>query len=125
MIKKIQILPPKREKLFIARVNDYAAPSGYLICNRTIEIKKREEIFLSFEVRNMHNFMSYDIDYPNLWLSLNLLDENFELVEENFKEIKENGVIIKQEEVKIEKFNFECILVHNGLMVDKADIYIV
>jgi len=123
--KTIKILPQKKEDIFICAINNSFAQSGYNMNSRSVKVKDQEEFFLAFNVFNKTKFKHEKIKYPNLWMELNILDEELKTVQPKFKIIKEMGVIIKKKQINLKKFNFEVVLKNQRGVLDRATIFVV
>ena len=123
--KVIKILPPQKEKIFISAINNIHAQSGYNMNSRSIKIKDQEKFFINFKIFNQTKFKNEKLNYPNLWMELNILDDKLKPVKPKFKIIKEMGVIIKKKEINLKKFNFEIVLRNKREILDEAIIFVV
>jgi hypothetical protein len=123
--KEIKILPPQKEKIFISAINNIYAQSGYNMNSRSIKIKDQEKFFINFKIFNQTKFKDEKVNYPNLWMELNILDDKLKVIKPKFKIIKEMGVIIKKKEINFKKFNFEIVLRNKREILDEAIIFVV
>jgi hypothetical protein len=93
--------------------------------SRSIKIKDQDKFFLSFQIFNKTKFKHLKIDYPNLWIELDVLDEKLQVVKPKFQTIKEMGVIIKKNKINLKKFNFRFVLRNKQEILDEATVFVV
>lgn len=123
--KTIKVLPPKNEDIIISRINNFTSPSGYNISNRKIEIANSDKIMLSFDFFDKNTYQNVSLDYPNLWVQIDLLDENLNLYKPNIAQVKERAIIIKKNIINLKKFNLGVLLKKQEKVLDQALIFIV
>jgi len=123
--KEIKILPKKLDDIIIAAINEEEAQSGYNMDSRYVKIKDSDEFFLSFKIFNKTKFKHMNINYPKLWLEVDIIDENLEVIQRRFKIIKENGVIIKKNKINFKKFNFGINLRDQQRIIDTGVVFVV
>ncbi len=123
--KKIKILPTPKDHIFISSINGVDAQCGYNMNSRSIKIKDQDKFFLSFQIFNKTKFKHLKIDYPNLWIELDVLDEKLQVVKPKFQTIKEMGAIIKKNKINLKKFNFRFVLRNKQEILDEATVFVV
>ena len=123
--QEIKILPPQKEKVFISKINNESNPSGYSISAKKIEIKMQDKMFIGFSIFNETRFKNESIKYPNLWIQIDLLNENLETEKEAFQTVKEMGAIINKKLIDLKKFNFKVILKQQDESIDEAIVFVV
>lgn len=123
--KTITILPEKKDKIAFNSILNVRNQFGHRICHEKITMPNSDKIFVPFTIFNFTKYKNVTIDYPNLWVQLDILDENMKTVIENYKTIKEDGFIFKKNKINLKKFNFKLILKSNNEELDEALIFVV
>jgi hypothetical protein len=123
--RKAIILPAKKQKLFISQINDTSHDYGYSIESKSVKVEMQDEFFLCFQIFNETRFKHAKIEYPKIWIQIDLLDENLEVYQSKFKIVKEPAIIIKKNKINLKKFNFRVILKQEEKVIDQATVFVV
>jgi len=123
--KTITILPEKKDKIAFNSILNVRNQFGHRISHEKITVPNSDKIFVPFTIFNFTKYETVTVDYPNLWVQLDILDENMKTVIENYKTIKEDGFIFKKNKINLKKFNFKLILKSNNEELDEALIFVV
>jgi hypothetical protein len=122
--QKIVILPREQEIMYFCQINNTGS-SEYSISKKYLEVKLEEKMYFEVKVFNQTKFKFEDINYPNTWVQIDLIDDKLNTLQSEFMKMKEKCIIIKKNKINFKKFNFRLILKKQDKMLDTAIVYVV
>ena len=122
--QKIVILPREQEIMYFCQINNTGS-SEYSISKKYLEVKLEEKMYFEVKVFNQTKFKFEDINYPNTWVQIDLIDDKLNTLQSEFMKMKEKCIIIKKNKINFKKFNFIFILKKQDKMLDTAIVYVV
>lgn len=120
----IVIEPREQEIMYFCQINSTGS-SEYSISKKYLEVKLEDKMYFEVKVFNQTKFKFEDINYPDAWVQIDLIDDKLNTLQSEFMKMEEKSIIIKKNKINFKKFNFRLILKKQDKMLDTAIVYVV